>query len=300
MQALEKSTVIVCGIVRNAEKGLKRNIPVIDALCDRAKDYKIVVYENDSKDRTKSILREWSMRRGTEKIHVLLNDNVKPCETVPSFGTVACNPFYSGKRIEKMASLRNRYLTYVREMNWKADYVIVVDLDVSALFLNAILSSFSLNVRWDAVTAYGYSFSPFLKKRYHDTYALVESGRETEPHTEKKISDLAAKYGKLKYGDAPVRVFSAFGGLAIYRYEAIKDVRYQLIYNDDKFVEVYCEHYGIYRQMKKLGYDKVFINPSMYLKYQTITVKLVFNALKKYILYNLKNRIKHLLIATRK
>jgi hypothetical protein len=283
MKLLNDSSIIVCSIVRNAENGLKKNIPVINALCDEAKDYKIVVYENDSKDNTKLILKNWSVDRGPEKVHILLNDNIISNKTIPLSKEVSCNPFFSSKRIEKMVYLRNQYISYIKKMNWEADYVIIVDLDVEALFLENILSSFSLNIDWDAITAYGYSLSPSWKKRYHDTYALVEFGNGEESQTEQKIKDLASKYGKLKYDDSPIRVFSAFGGLAIYRYEAIKDVNYQLIFNNDDRVEVYCEHYSIYYQMNKMGYDRIFINPGMYLKYQAVTLNIILNTMKRHL-----------------
>jgi hypothetical protein len=281
MKPLKESTLIICGIVRNAEKGLKKNIPVINSLCDRTKDYRVVIYENDSKDQTKQILQKWKVDRSINKIHVSLNEGVVLSNTIPSSKDVLCNPFFSKIRIEKMVFFRNQYLHYVRNMNWQADYVIVIDLDVDTLFLDGILSSFSLNNEWDAVTSYGYSLSPYLKRRYHDAYALVEYGKENEPQTEKKIVQLASEYGKIQYKDAPVRVFSAFGGLAIYRYEAIKNIDYQLIFNNDDKVEVYCEHYSIYFQMKKLGYDRVFINPNMYLKYQAVTLNIILKSIKR-------------------
>jgi hypothetical protein len=285
MKPLKDSTLIICGIVRNAEIGLKKNIPVINALCNQSKDYKIVVYEKDSMYGTKEIFKKWAFERERDKIHVLLNDGVMASNAIPTYSSVSCNPFFSRKRIEKMANLRNQYTAYIREMQWEADYILVVDLDVDQLFLNGILSSFSSSIEWDAITAFGYSLSPLLKKRYHDTFALVEYGKEEEPQTEEKIVKTARKYGQLKYTDTPVRVFSAFGGLAIYRYEAFKDLDYQLIQNHDKRVEVYCEHYSIYRQMKKNGYDRVFINPSMYLKYQSISLSVIFGSVKKNIIF---------------
>ncbi|MDR1897685.1 MAG: glycosyltransferase family 2 protein [Prevotellaceae bacterium] len=191
MKLLQDSTIIVCSIVRNAGKGLKKNIPIIDALCDKAKDYKIVIYENDSTDNTKKILKKWSNHRGADKIHLLLNDNVMNGKTIPSYGSVTCNPFFSKKRIERMVYCRNQYLSYLRKKNWNADYIIVVDLDVKALYLNGILSSFNSDFEWDAITAYGYSRSPSLQRRYHDTYALIELGKETESQTELKIKQLS-------------------------------------------------------------------------------------------------------------
>lgn len=45
MKPLSEAILVVCGIVRNAERGLKRNIPIIKTLCGMAKDYHVVVYE---------------------------------------------------------------------------------------------------------------------------------------------------------------------------------------------------------------------------------------------------------------
>jgi hypothetical protein len=100
------------------------------------------------------------------------------------------------------------------------------------------------------------------------------------------------KYGKLQYADNPIRVFSAFGGLAIYQYEAIRDINYQLIFNNDNRVEVYCEHCSIYYQMQKNGYERVFINPNMYLHYQAVTFNIVFNTLKRKIRFIISKFIK--------
>jgi hypothetical protein len=36
-------------------------------------------------------------------------------------------------------------------------------------------------------------------------------------------------------------------------------------------VEVRCEHYSIYEQMRKRGYDKIFVCPDLKLKYQATT-----------------------------
>ena len=279
MLPFSSKDIVVCSIVRDAENGLRTNIPVIKDLVRKFKNYAIVIYENDSKDKTKSILREWQ-EEDKEHLHLYMEDYTKE-KTIPSDSSVNCNPFFSKKRISKMAFLRNKYMEVIDQLNLNADYLMVVDLDVAQLFLPAILSSFESPNDWDAVTAFGYSTSPRLKKRYHDTYALTEFGDEMKPQTEAKIKALADKYGSLKPDDNWVRVYSAFGGLAIYKFEAIKGLRYQLLDNDDERVEVKCEHYSIYKQMFENGYDKVFINPSMILKYQDLTWKIAFNSIRR-------------------
>lgn len=272
-------TIIICSIVRNAERGLKRNIPEIKRLCQMSKGYKVFVYENDSTDMTKKLLKEWH-DSDPANVFVSLNDtSAQP--TIPSVSDVpSINPFYSKKRIDKMAMLRNAYMQFVDDMGWSADYFVVVDLDVARISADNIMSSF-VREDWDAVTAFGYSTSPKLKRRYHDTYALTELGDEENPQTEEKIIKNSKKYANLNNDNPWVRVFSAFGGLAIYRFESIKGVRYEALKNNDPRVQVKCEHYSIYYQMKRRGFDRVYINPTMSLKYQELSLKIMYNSLKR-------------------
>lgn len=272
-------TIIICSIVRNAEKGLKRNIPEIKRLCQIFKGYKVFVYENDSTDKTKQLLQRWH-DSDPDNVFISLNDtSAQP--TIPSISDVpGINPFYSHKRIDKMAALRNAYMQFVDDMGWSADYFVVVDLDVARITADNIISSF-VREDWDAVTAFGYSTSPKLKRRYHDTYALTEFGDEANPQSEEKIIKLAEKYANLKGEDSWIRVFSAFGGLAIYRFECVRGMRYNVMNNGDPRVQVRCEHYSIYYQMKIRGFDRVYINPAMSLKYQDLSLKIIYNSITR-------------------
>jgi len=280
MKKIEQSTIIVCSIVRNAENGLRRNVPVIREFCKKFADYHIVIYENDSIDNTKAILGAWEE---DDKEHVAVIMDVLGAElTIPLENKVASNPFFSRSRIEKMAKLRNQYMRYIDEKKMEADYLMVVDLDVAQLDLDSILSSFGQGVpEWDAVTAYGYSLGPTLKRRYHDTYALTELGKERLPQTESIILENARRFAKILKGEDWVSVYSAFGGLSIYRFEKIKGLKYQVLDNEDSRVEVHCEHFSLYKQMWDRGISRVFINPKMKLKYQEISFPLIWKALKR-------------------
>jgi len=275
--SIKDKTFIICSIVRNAEKGLKMNIPVVNAFCKEVHDFQIVVFENNSTDGTKALLADW-IKQDATRIHCIMEDK-DASATIPKSSAVNVNPFYSRQRIEKMARLRNQYMEYVETNRLKADYLIVVDLDIARLDLEGIISSFQTDTEWDAITAFGYSTSPKLRRRYHDTYALTEYGDERNPQTEEKIRLLAEKYGKYSGVPSLIRVFSAFGGLAIYKYAAICGLKYQVENNADKRVEVRCEHFSIYRQMKERGNNKVYINTKMILKYQNLTYGIVWNSL---------------------
>lgn len=278
---VKEKTIIICGIVRDAEKGLRRNIPVIDELCHKFKDFKIIIYENDSVDCTKELLANWHIK-DPDRVHISLNCT-DPSKTIPTRKTAGtANPFFSHKRIDKMVTLRNKYMAYVELQGWTADYLMVVDMDVAQLYLEPILTSFSRD-DWDAVCSFGYSLSPSLRRRYHDTYALTEWGDQNNPQTEAKIKINSKKYSHLRNGDPWVRVASGFGGLAIYRFEAVNGLRYRVVDNDDLRVEVKCEHCSIFDQMMQRSYDRFYINPSMKLKYQSLGWEIVKNALMRFI-----------------
>ena len=276
MKPLNESKIVVCSIVRDAEQGLKTNIPVIRALCKRCKDYRIVIFENDSKDATKELLNAWSAE-DRQRIHAVCSDT-DGTRTIPRAKDVKANRFFCRHRIEMMARLRNQYLDYVERQGWSGDYLIVVDLDVAQLNLAGILTSFESNREYDAVTAFGYSTSPRLKRRYHDTYALTKWGEQDIPQTETMTIRYADELGVLKPTDDWVRIYSGFGGLAIYRFEAVKGLRYSALPNDDSRVEVHSEHVALYKGMIERGFDRFYINPAMVLKYQRVTMRIAWES----------------------
>ena len=276
IKKLSESTLIVCGIVRNCGKNLKRNIRTIDFICDQAKDYHVVIFENDSTDQTKQILTDYARKR--RNIHISLNDFQtvtipKRCSTV--------NPFFSVHRIEKMAYYRNNYIDYIDNHNLPGDYVIIADMDIHWIEAKEVIRSFALNYEWDALTANGISRAPssLFRKRYHDTYALVECGQEHLPQTEESIKAKQYAWAFLKSHCPLIRVASAFGGLAIYKKKAIANCRYGVQLNKDEKVECRAEHFFFHKQMKANGFDKIFINPALRVRYQTQ----VLNTIRKYL-----------------
>jgi hypothetical protein len=269
---LKEQSIIVCSIVRNAAKGLRRNIPIINRLCALFKTYDIIVYENDSTDNTRELLINWK-KYNKSNIHIICED-VESSSTVPSSSEVRCNPFFSKKRIAKMAYLRNKYMKYIDENKLVADYIVIVDLDVAELYLEDIINSFEIEKEWDVICAYGYSLGPSLRRRYHDTYALSLHGESNIPQTERFIFELPRKLAKDFNNSIDLYpVDSAFGGLAIYKFNAIQGLRYKVIDNDDSRVEVRCEHFSLNRQAAERGYTRIFINPEMKLKYQSISLQ---------------------------
>ena len=263
---MKKSSIAICSIVRDCNKQLAVNIPIVEKLRHKFKESHIFIFENDSKDGTKKTLKNWEKK--SKGVYISINDfNTK---TIDNQSKTGVNRYFSYSRINKMALYRNEYLKMIENTGINYDYVMVIDLDVEKIYPDGIANSFGQYKYWDAITANGFSYSPSLRLRYHDTYALVEMGNENIPQTEGSISFSQHKWGFLRRGSPLCAVYSAHGGLSIYKYEAIKKKRYRVILNKDPRVEVRCEHFGICHDIRQSGFKKIFVNPSMVIKYQGI------------------------------
>lgn len=275
MRSMKNLNVAICSIVRDCDSSLKNNIPVVEELRSNFKNSCVVVFENDSIDKTKKILNDW--KNTSKNVHVFFSDTgektIEECKMV--------NKYFSSNRISKMARYRNRYLEELDRLDLCFDYVIVVDLDVVRIDLNGVYDSFSKRGQWDIVTANGYSYSPRLKRRYHDSYALVEMGQEMQVQTEKSVYQNQKKWAFFKKSMPLFPVYSAFGGLAIYRYEILKGKRYSMNFNNDSRVEVECEHTSLHRLIREEYKINIFINPNMELLYQKISFGMIMKRISR-------------------
>lgn len=270
-------TVIICSMVRDCAAELKHNIPFMEAVAAGFKDSLTVVFENNSRDNTKQVLRDWSA--SNPKVIVSINDfDESQYRNIPVPQLYL--QFFSKSRISKYTDYRNMLLDLVWSTGFESDYLIMVDMDVAKIDVPGVLSTFESTLDWDAVTANGYSRSISLRRRYHDTYALCELGQENHPQDWETIMSNRIKYAHLRKGMPFVPVFSAYGGLAIFKTQAIKGLRYKVIDNNNGGVQVRCEHFSLFSQMADRGHDKVYINPGMELLYQRINFKSVLRYLK--------------------
>src|SRR5579871_122484 len=121
---VKKTSIVICGLARDNYDDLQRNIPKIEFLGNLFKSYKVVIFENDSCDGTRELIKSWQQRNPNV---ILLECPVKDCklnETVMyELGIL------SKSRIDKMAGFRNQYLNYVKQNCRSYDYMLVMDLD---------------------------------------------------------------------------------------------------------------------------------------------------------------------------
>jgi len=262
---LANSSIAICGLARNCAHKLPANIKFIETLKTYFKLLQVVVLENDSHDNTRAILDNWSGRSSNV---IILDGIIRSTISISDQIDRRVNPYYSYKRISYLATLRNQYLNYIKNDGRAYDYILVLDFDVDKISLTGVLNSFEHRDNWDVACAYGYSISPRLQERIHDTYAMVQLGEENKPQQERPIKQLQRDVRLDKISGSLFPVYSAFGGLSIYKAGLLEGINYQALKNDDSRVEVRCEHFSIFHQIRQKKTTRVVINPRMHLRYE--------------------------------
>jgi hypothetical protein len=281
---LSSSSIAICGLARNCARSLPENIKFVEELRSYFRFLQVVIVENNSHDNTRVILDSWSEN---SSYVVILDGGTRSTASKSDQYSTNANPYYSHKRISYLASLRNQYLNYIKSNARAYDYILVLDFDVDKITLTGVLNSFEQRDNWDVACAYGYSISPRLQERIHDTYAMVLLGKENKPQQERPIKQLQRDVRLDKKEGSLLPVYSAFGGLSIYKAGLLEGISYQALSNDDPRVEVRCEHFSICHQLHQKRATRVVINPRMYLRYELFfdTLFRFFNKLIKKLKY---------------
>lgn len=228
--------VVICGISRNNADILPLTLQRIETTGLLFKDYRVVVFENDSTDNTLEILRQWQKKN--TKVYILT-------------GSILNTPIYYLSRSERLAWCRNQYLNFIRQSDLfdGYEYLMVVDMDLRGGWsYDGIASSFS-QMQWDIMVSNSIGYH-FLRKTYYDTYALYPRNILIRNWFYRIIGE----GWQLNRNDPLIPIQSGFGGLGLYRKNKIMDKHYAGKLND-KYV---CEH----RALNPDNRLRCFLNPS--------------------------------------
>jgi glycosyltransferase involved in cell wall biosynthesis len=196
--------ILICGVARDVAAAVPQTIANIEELGKRFKDYRVIIYENNSTDGSTGLLKQWA----AENRHVqVISENLSADQLAPS-------------RTERIAAARNRTLQVARQPDY-ADYplLLMADLDFRHRWpIEQIVQTVESDLEWDCVAANGIDHNGSI----YDWYAYRD---QTFPVGPEIIGDcwwtpLPGRGARIsKQSWAPV--YSAFGGLAIYKREAI-------------------------------------------------------------------------------
>lgn len=251
---------MVFGILaRDCRESLKRNIPRIQEAGTYFDDYRVVIYENDSVDGTDSLIREWMDRN--DKVFGVCDTTGQ--ENIPAKSSFCPYPAKSVHRIERMSCYRNRLLCEV-EKRFSPDLVCFVDIDILDFNpLSLAKAVLSAPVGWGGLFANGRvlikdfigneSFSPFQ----YDSYAFLDDGfnyQETGGwFIRRHFHSISSYVLNRKVSETPfLPCSSAFNGIGIYRWEAIRGLRYRVEQTPElKAVNAcFCEHVPFNAEVK--------------------------------------------------
>ena len=242
--AMADTRVAITGLARDVGRILPLTIRRIENLARLFADSQVVVFENDSQDDTRLLLRRWAgANRRVDVTSERLDDPVNQATRCLD-------------RAGRMAFYRQRCQERVLELCPGFDAVIIVDFDVLGGFsLDGIASSFGWP-GWDFVGANGLICRrhglAMNALRQYDTWAIRFDADLTP------LSSAAA--GGLVYerGGPLVPVTCCFGGLGIYTMAAYRQGRYG---GTD------LEHATFHRSLIAAGHDRLFLNPSQLVIY---------------------------------
>lgn len=215
--SIEKKSIVFVGLARDCESVIKLNIDLLLKLGNYFKDFKIIVFENDSRDDTRKILSK--IKIDNVQIIYLPSLDVKYLE-----------------RTERLAYIRNIGLNEALKTNF--DYYCPVDLDGVLTTngyefdINGFLSNFYYEEFWDAVFPVSHGF-------YYDLWALRHSQLSPDDWMiaeSKGISALGidiirsreifTRQYDLRKMSGWLKVNSAFGGIGIYKMNCIQNLQY--------------------------------------------------------------------------
>jgi hypothetical protein len=161
----------------------------------------------------------------------------------------------------RMARLRNALLRSAEAT--ASDLSCVIDGDLAGpVSIDGVMHAVSLIERGDAdaVAAFGINNwggipaqFPFLGYSYYDPIAF----REHSFQRELGDAQVRLRLAKLRRGDDPVAVKSAFGGMVLYQSHALHGLCYDEAADD-------CEHVGLHRALAARG-ARLVVDPSLLL-----------------------------------
>ena len=235
--------IIIVGCARNIESHLINTKKKLEMIKSLFRSSKIIIYENDSTDKTLDILTGW---KNENFIKLITEKDVK------------------GIRTERLAHGRN--LLYKEAMKNNFDLLIVIDLDnvISDLLPESIISCFNKELidDWAMVGAN-------QTVNYYDLFAL-RTFDDWMPFDWLKCRDIEGKshqyclddrFKTISQNEKPIQVKSCFGGLAIYKRKYLDNCDYGKGFqmNGDKKME-FCEHVDFNEGIINNG-GKIYINP---------------------------------------
>jgi len=233
----KNSSIVICSLARNISNIFETTKTRFEFICSHFANYKIVLFENDSIDDSRELLKKWS----NQNSNVILLDccDINNCNCEFKYKKLQG---VNTERLGKMAYYRQQYLNYLIKNLSNYDYMLVADFDLDGnTNMNGIFDSLSFD-NWGAISCNGKTILPgtfgLLKLSYDGISYIFEEEKFDDNHL-KYISpyDRIILMTIKKKGHF-FKVKSAFNGYTLYKIKSLIGCSY---IGDDKL----CEHVNL-------------------------------------------------------
>lgn len=255
---MKNTKIVFCGLCINIENTAPKLKKRFEHLGSYFNKYKVVIFENDSIDNTRNILKNIS--KENNNFDLIECDDVMDCK----YNTLQAKDhgIFSENRMKKMVKYRNKLLNHILKNYSDYDVICMVDYDIAGpININGVAHSFGKYDIWNSICAYGINGITFTAGNsfYYDFIAYKDDKYDINNN----ILDLIPITLKLSIftnvGDDLIKVNSAFAGLELIKMDVIKKgINYTP--EDNNYV---CEHIIFHNNMIKNNFKNIYINPNM-------------------------------------
>jgi len=239
-----QNNIIITGVCKNIEKFIFNTFYKFIYLSFYFNNAKIIIYENDSTDKT---------------LNYLLNYAKQFQNLLPNISIIILSESnITGSLAQRISYARNFILNYILINKFHPDYIIQLDMDDVLIDFNcnSIIYPFEENIDW--------SMFGGNSKIYYDMWALRTldnlnqdfwNGKKENNKYIMSKDKILESYFMISNESNPIPVASCFNGIGIYKYDHVINCSY----NGDKT----CEHVHFHLEMLKKYNAKLFIHPKL-------------------------------------
>lgn len=261
-----RKNVIVCILLRDNEKFIPTMIKQFENLEKLDYNFSFFIYENDSRDNTVKLVKQWSQNKQNVVLYTEKLDQQPACNTPD------CRNPQNTARCEKLAKIRNKVMNIILDMYGNYDYIAIVDSDVFYDNDNVkkMFDTLDNNKEVIMVTPHSIDRNVKPKGHYYDISAYTDNNGEqydicvydTCKRCQKDNNPKYKKPRRLKNPRGLEEVHSAFAGFGLVRYEPLRYLQ-----NHWEVLETHrlCEHTGFCKKLRNHG--KVVINHDCKMEY---------------------------------
>lgn len=255
--SLKNKRAVICGCAKDIQKYIENSTNKMAKISEFFADYKIIIFENDSKDNTLKLLKNFEK---THKNVIILSETGLHNKT-------------GYTRTCKLAYARNKIIEYVENNNLgNFDYLINMDMDnvnekLNIKLIKDILEDTSFN-NWSVITANQKVYYDFwalrTKKNNENCWSKTGLCRQEKKKLKNWIDESEhSKFSNnsINENSKPIKVLSAFGGLGIYKMKYLLGCRYNSI-DQKNNLEHDCEHVAFNKCIRNNGGD-IYIHPKL-------------------------------------